>query len=55
MGGLMRGEVCHKIGTDLQALEHDLVLITRNLNDVLDLPVAVANPWDPQAGEWVGR
>jgi hypothetical protein len=37
------------------ALEHNLVLITRNRNDVLDLPVAVANPWDPQAGERVGR
>lgn len=55
MGGLIRGEVCHKIGTDLQALEHNLVLITRNRNDVLDLPVAVANPWAPQAGERVGR
>ena len=29
------------------ALEHNLVLITRNLQDVADLPVAVANPWDP--------
>jgi predicted nucleic acid-binding protein len=29
------------------ALEHNLVLISRNLNDVADLPVAVANPWDP--------
>ncbi len=29
------------------ALEHNLVLITRNLNDVADLPVAAANPWDP--------
>ena len=24
-----------------------LVLITRNLKDVADLPVAVANSWDP--------
>jgi len=29
------------------ALEHNLVLITRNLKDAADLPVAVANPWDP--------
>jgi predicted nucleic acid-binding protein len=28
------------------ALAHNLVLISRNLNDVADLPVAVANPWD---------
>jgi predicted nucleic acid-binding protein len=27
------------------ALEHNLVLVTRNLKDVVDLPVAVANPW----------
>jgi predicted nucleic acid-binding protein len=29
------------------ALEHNLVLITRNLKDGADLSVAVANPWDP--------
>ena len=28
-----------------QALEHDLVLVTRNLKDVADLPVGVVNPW----------
>jgi len=28
------------------ALEHNLVLITRNLKDVADLPVAVFNPWE---------
>jgi len=28
-------------------LEHRLVLITRNLKDLLGLPVVVANPWDP--------
>lgn len=28
-----------------QALEHDLVLVTRNLKDVTDLPVGVVNPW----------
>lgn len=27
------------------ALEHDLVLVTRNLKDVADLPVGVVNPW----------
>jgi predicted nucleic acid-binding protein len=27
------------------ALEHGLVLITRNLKDVADLPVEVLNPW----------
>ena len=27
------------------ALEHNLVLTTRNLKDVAELPVAVANPW----------
>ena len=27
------------------ALVHDLVLVTRNLTDVAELPVAVANPW----------
>ena len=26
---------------------NNLVLISRNLKDVADLPVAVANPWDP--------
>lgn len=31
------------------ALEHNLVLISRNLKDVTDLPVAVANPWDPRS------
>jgi predicted nucleic acid-binding protein len=29
------------------ALEHRLVLITRNLKDLAGLPVLVANPWDP--------
>ncbi|MEB3323629.1 MAG: type II toxin-antitoxin system VapC family toxin [Synechococcaceae cyanobacterium] len=33
------------------ALEHNLVLITRNLKDVAGLPVAVANPWDPETVE----
>lgn len=28
------------------ALEHNLVLITRNLKDVTGLPVAVINPWE---------
>lgn len=28
------------------ALEHNLVLTTRNLKDVAGLPVAVINPWD---------
>jgi len=27
------------------ALEHNLVLITRNLKDVVDLPLTVVNPW----------
>lgn len=27
------------------AIEHNLVLVTRNLKDVADLPVALANPW----------
>ncbi len=27
------------------ALEHNLVLITRNLRDVVDLPLTVVNPW----------
>ena len=31
------------------ALEHNLVLVTRNLKDVADLPVAVANPWQSEA------
>lgn len=32
------------------ALEHDLVLVTRNLKDVADLPVNVVNPWqEPEA------
>ena len=30
------------------ALEHNLVLVTRNLKDVADLPVAVANPWQSE-------
>lgn len=30
------------------ALEHDLVLVTRNLKDVAYLPVAVANPWQSE-------
>jgi predicted nucleic acid-binding protein len=30
------------------ALEHNLVLATRNLKDVADLPVAVANPWQSE-------
>ncbi|MFI0403806.1 MAG: type II toxin-antitoxin system VapC family toxin [Cyanobium sp.] len=29
------------------ALEHRLVLITRNHKDLAGLPVLVANPWDP--------
>lgn len=32
------------------ALEHNLVLITRNLKDMAGLPVPVANPWEPQEG-----
>jgi predicted nucleic acid-binding protein len=28
------------------ALEHNLVLTTRNLKDVAGLPIAVMNPWD---------
>lgn len=28
------------------AMEHDLVLITRNLKDVADLPVEAFNPWE---------
>ena len=31
------------------ALEHNLVLVTRNLKDVADMPVAVANPWQSEA------
>ena len=31
------------------ALEHNLVLVTRNLKDLADLPVAVANPWQSEA------
>lgn len=30
------------------ALEHNLVLTTRNLKDVAGLPVAVANPWEQE-------
>ena len=30
------------------ALEHDLVLVTRNLKDVAHLPVVVANPWQSE-------
>jgi len=33
------------------ALEHRLVLITRNLKDLLGLPVVVANPWDEDEEE----
>lgn len=33
------------------ALEHNLVLVTRNLKHVADLPVAIANPW--QSGDAV--
>jgi len=32
------------------ALEHNLVLTTRNLKDVAGLPVAVVNPWEPKDG-----
>ena len=28
------------------AMERDLVLITRNLKDVAELPVALFNPWE---------
>ena len=31
------------------ALEHNLVLVTRNIKDVGDLPVAVTNPWQSEA------
>jgi predicted nucleic acid-binding protein len=50
------GQLMAKLGRPLPAidsllaataLEHNLVLITRNLKDVADLSVAVANPWDP--------
>ena len=27
------------------ALEHDLVLVTRNVKDFADLPVQILNPW----------
>jgi predicted nucleic acid-binding protein len=27
------------------ALEHDLVLVTRNVNDFADVPVEIFNPW----------
>jgi predicted nucleic acid-binding protein len=30
------------------ALEHNLVLVTRNLKDVAGLPVALANPWQSE-------
>jgi predicted nucleic acid-binding protein len=33
------------------ALEHNLVLMTRNLKDLADLPVAIANPWNLTDGE----
>ena len=33
------------------ALEHNLVLITRNLKDLANLPVAVENPWNWKDGE----
>ncbi len=33
------------------ALEHNLVLTTRNLKDLAPLPVAVANPWNEEEGE----
>jgi predicted nucleic acid-binding protein len=30
------------------AMEHNLVLVTRNLKDVADLPVAIADPWSKE-------
>lgn len=33
------------------ALEHNLVLITRNLKDLANLPVAAENPWNWKDGE----
>jgi predicted nucleic acid-binding protein len=30
------------------AMEHNLVLVTRNLKDVAGLPVALANPWQSE-------
>jgi predicted nucleic acid-binding protein len=30
------------------ALEHNLVLVTRNLKDVADLPVEIADPWSKE-------
>jgi len=29
-------------------MEHNLVLVTRNLKDVAGLPVALANPWQSE-------
>ena len=29
------------------ALEHDLILATRNVRDFLDLGVSIFNPWEP--------
>jgi predicted nucleic acid-binding protein len=29
------------------ALEHDLILVTRNVRDFLDLGVSIFNPWEP--------
>ncbi|MFM9047538.1 MAG: type II toxin-antitoxin system VapC family toxin [Cyanobium sp.] len=50
------GHLMAKVGRPLPAIdsllaataqEHNLVLITRNLKDVAELPVAVFNPWEP--------
>ena len=49
------GHLMAKVGRPLPAMdsllaataqEHNLVLITRNLKDVAELPVAVFNPWE---------
>jgi predicted nucleic acid-binding protein len=29
------------------AIEHDLILATRNVRDFLDLGVSIFNPWEP--------
>jgi len=31
------------------ALEHDLILVTRNVRDFAGLPVQIVNPWSNQA------
>ena len=36
-------------GRSATALEHNLVLITRNLRDVAALPLTVVNPWQGMA------